>query len=922
MTGLAVQLRAVSHRYGATVALADVSFEVPAGSSVAVIGPDGVGKSTLLGLIATAKRVQEGEFHVLGTDLRDRRGRRDLQPRIAYMPQGLGRNLYADLSVAENLQFFGRLFGLNAAHRAARIADLLEATGLAPFPDRPAGKLSGGMKQKLGLCCALLHDPDLLILDEPTTGVDPLSRRQFWDLIARIRQGRPGMTVLVATSYMDEAERFDQVAMMNAGRLLAHDTPAALKTRLGVTDLEDAFVALLPEDAKRGHAKLVVPPRPPDAADAEPAIEARGLTRRFGDFTAVDDVSFRIGKGEIFGFLGSNGCGKTTTMKMLTGLLPATAGEARLFGAPVDANDLNSRRRVGYMAQAFSLYGELTVRQNLDLHARLFDLDPGSERLTALVGRFGLDPYMNSVADQLPLGVRQRLSLAVAILHDPELLILDEPTSGVDPVARDQFWRDLIALSRDQGVTIFISTHFMNEAARCDRVAFMNAGKVLASGPPDELRRQQGADTLDDAFIGFMRQTADGAEAPAAAALTPLAAATAQAGDKTGDKAGARTAQAHATRRVSSRRLFAYAWREALELRRDPVRLTVALLGTVLLMLVFGFGITMDVENLSFAVLDQDRTPESRAYIEQFDGSRSFVATPPVNDPRELALRLQRGAAALTIEIPEGFGRDLRRGRAPEIAIQIDGGMPFRAETIQGYVAGLHQRFLEDQARAAGIPLPTAAYQLETRYRYNQAFRSLDAMVPADIGLLLVFIPAILAALGVVREKELGSITNLYVTPVTRLEFLIGKQLPYVALASFNLILMIVMAVALFGVPVKGSLAGLVLGGLVYVCATTALGLLISVFTATQTAAVFGTAIATMMPATQFSGLLQPVATLEGPARVIGTLFPTTYFLKLSVGAFTKGLGFLELLPFIGAMAAFVPVLLALGVLLLPKQER
>ncbi|PWC39632.1 ribosome-associated ATPase/putative transporter RbbA [Azospirillum sp. TSO35-2] len=942
----AVALSGVRHRYGGTLALDDVALDIPAGASVAVIGPDGVGKSTLLGLIATAKRMQDGSVRVLGTDVRDRRGRAALQPRIAYMPQGLGRNLYADLSVAENLQFFGRLFGLDAAERRRRIDDLLDATGLAPFPDRPAGKLSGGMKQKLGLCCALLHDPDLLILDEPTTGVDPLSRRQFWELIARIRAGRPGMTVLVATSYMDEAERFDQVVMMNAGRLLAHDSPAALKARHGVADLEEAFIALLPDDARRGHERLVVPPRPPEPEGAAPAIEARGLTRHFGDFTAVSDISFRIGRGEIFGFLGSNGCGKTTTMKMLTGLLPASAGEARLFGAPVDANDLESRRRVGYMAQAFSLYGELTVRQNLALHARLFDLKTPGPRLAWLVERFGLDTYIDAVADRLPLGVRQRLSLAVAILHEPELLILDEPTSGVDPVARDQFWRDLIALSRDQGVTIFISTHFMNEAARCDRVAFMSAGRVIAAGPPDALRRQQNADTLDDAFIGFMRQ-AEGAESAeprpepvmvlsegdrhlregggpensAQAPPTPLDSRLRGNDGRFGnDAVPAGKASPH--RGVSSRRLLAYAWRETLELRRDPVRLTVALLGTVLLMLVFGFGITMDVENLAFAVLDHDRSPESRAYVEQFDGSRSFVATPPAGDAHDLALRLQQGKASLTIEIPEGFGRDLRRGRVPEVAMRIDGAMPFRAETIQGYLSGIHQRFIQDAALAAGVTLPAAAAQLEMRYRYNQAFRSLDAMVPSTIGLMLVFIPAILAALGVVREKELGSITNLYVTPVTRLEFLLGKQIPYVALAAFNLLLMIAMAVTLFGVPVKGSLGGLVLGGLVYVCATTALGLLISVFTATQTAAVFGTAILTMMPATQFSGMLQPVSTLEGGAWLIGTLFPTTHFLKLSVGAFTKGLGFTELVPFILAIAAFVPVLLALGVAFLPKQER
>ncbi|MCW2248837.1 ribosome-dependent ATPase [Azospirillum fermentarium] len=905
-TAPAVELAGVTHRYGRTVGLDDVSLTLPAAETVAVIGPDGVGKSTLFGLIAGAKRVQGGTVTVLGADMADARRRAAVQTRIAYMPQGLGRNLYADLSVEENLVFFARLFGLDAAQRRARIATLLEATGLAPFPDRPAGKLSGGMKQKLGLCCALLHDPDLLILDEPTTGVDPLSRRQFWDLIDRIRASRPGMTVLVATSYMDEAARFGRVLMMHAGRLLADDTPAAVLARTGTADLESAFVALLPEEARRGHAVLTVPPRDP-AEDGETAIEARGLTRRFGAFTAVNDVSFRIGRGEIFGFLGSNGCGKTTTMKMLTGLLPATAGEVRLFGAPVDAGDMATRRRVGYMAQAFSLYGELTVRQNLVMHARLFDL-PAAERVAALSRRFGLESYLDSVADGLPLGVRQRLSLAVAVLHEPEMLILDEPTSGVDPVARDLFWADLVALSRQQNVTIFVSTHFMNEAARCDRVAFMHAGRVIAAGPPDDLRRQQGAASLDDAFIGFMTRAAgEGGGTPAPAPdSAPLAV----------EHAAARHP------RFSPRRLLAYAGRESLELRRDPVRLAVALLGTVLLMLVFGYGITMDVQDLRFAVLDRDQTPESRAYIEQFDGSTYFLRRPDMTDGAAMLRRFQANDVALVVEIPNGFGRDLRQGRAPEVAVTIDGAMPFRAETIQGYVAGIHEHFIADMAQRRGITLPSAPATVEARYRYNQGFRSLDAMVPSVIALMLVFIPAILAALGVVREKELGSITNLYVTPVTRLEFLLGKQLPYIGLATVNLILMTLMAVVLFGVPVKGSLAGLLLGGLVYVTATTALGLLMSAFTSTQTAAVFGTAIATMMPATQFSGLLQPVATLEGPARIIGTLFPTTYFLKISVGAFTKGLGFWDLLGFIAATGAFVPVLLALCLILLPKQER
>ena len=401
--------------------------------------------------------------------------------RIAFMPQGLGRNLYPDLSVRENIEFFGRLFGQPRAERDRRIGELLDSTGLAQFADRLARKLSGGMRQKLGICCALIHDPDFLILDEPTTGVDPLSRRQFWDLVDRMRARRPGMSVLVATAYMEEAESFDWLVAMDAGRVIAAGSPQGLKAQTRSNTIEEVFIAFLPEERRRGHRALKVPPRPEH--DHEPVIVARDLTRRFGDFTAVDHVNFTIERGEIFGFVGPNGSGKTTTMKMLTGLLPASSGDALLFGRPVDARDIRSRYRVGYMSQSFSLYSELTVRQNLDLHARLFHLsgDRSARRIDELVSQFGLGPYLDQEALALPLGIRQRLSLAVAIVHEPELLILDEPTSGVDPLARDQFWELLIDLSRNQGVTIFVSTHFMNEAARCDRISLMDQGRVLAT---------------------------------------------------------------------------------------------------------------------------------------------------------------------------------------------------------------------------------------------------------------------------------------------------------------------------------------------------------------------------------------------------------------------------------------------------------
>ncbi|MFO1386543.1 MAG: ribosome-associated ATPase/putative transporter RbbA [Chitinivorax sp.] len=900
------RLAAVTLRYGAVSALQDINIALPAGRMVGLIGPDGVGKSSLLALVAGARKIQSGKVEVFGGDLASRRFRSQVQPRIAYMPQGLGKNLYPTLSVAENVDAFGRLFGQGRAERASRINELLAATGLLPFRDRPAAKLSGGMKQKLGLCCALVHDPDLLILDEPTTGVDPLSRRQFWELIDSIRARRPGMSVLVATAYMEEAERFDWLVAMDAGRIVGTGSAAELKAASGSATLEQAFIQLLPEQRRREHQALVIPPR---AADGNGwAIDAEGLTQRFGDFTAVDHVSFSIGKGEIFGFLGSNGCGKTTTMKMLTGLLPPSSGSARLFGQVVDANNIETRRQVGYMSQGFSLYGELSVLQNLDLHARLFHLPAEriAPRIRELCQRFGLEPYAEMPAAGLPLGIRQRLSLAVAVVHEPKLLILDEPTSGVDPVARDQFWALLIELSREQGVTIFISTHFMNEAERCDRISLMHAGRVLASDTPAALRQASGADTLEAAFISYLERAADTPRTEAVAAPAPVV-----------------RNNAHAKAPpFSLSRLLGITYRESLELLRDPIRLAFALIGSVLLMFVLGFGISMDVENLRFAVLDRDQSPESRDYIQNIAGSRYFSQQPALQNNAELERRMASGELSLALEIPPGYGRDLRLGRHPEIAAWVDGALPFRGETARGYMQGLHLQYISDLVtEVTGDRPQLLPTDIASRYRYNQDFRSIYAMVPAVIPMLLIFIPAILMALGVVREKELGSITNLYVTPVTRLEFLLGKQLPYVAVAMFSFLLLLLQAVFVFDVPVKGSMLALSVGTLLYVTVTTGIGLLTSTFVRTQIAALFGTALLTMLPTIQFSGLTTPVGSLEHGAYWIGQVFPASYYLVLSRGIFTKALGFADLLPQFLALLLFIPLLTAAAVARLPKQE-
>ncbi len=916
----AAKLTSVSHAYGKVMALQDVTLTLPAGKMVGLLGPDGVGKSTLMGLVAGAKRLQSGAIETLGGDMSNARHRTQIGRRLAFMPQGLGRNLYHDLSLLENLEFFGKLFGLDAAERKSRITRLTRATGLYPFLDRPAGKLSGGMKQKVGLCAALIHDPDFLLLDEPTTGVDPLSRRQFWDLIDNIRADRPQMSVLVSTAYMEEAALFDHLVAMNEGRVLAQASPADLMAQTGTDTVEAAYVSLLTEDAPQGEATkpAVAPPAAtPLPAGAEPAIRARNLTRRFGDFTAVDNVSFDIAKGEIFGFLGSNGCGKTTTMKMLTGLLPASEGEAWIFGNPVDAQDINTRNRVGFMSQSFSLYGELTVRENLVLHARLFHLGAAKtkQRMDELVPRFGLGPYMDQRASELPLGLRQRLSLAVAVIHEPEILILDEPTSGVDPQARDAFWDLLLELARRDGVTIFISTHFMNEGMRCDRISLMHAGQVLVTGAPQKLIEKRGAENLEEAFIAYITDV-----------LPP---------EDTSDEGLLNSAEDSENKAPESgfslRRLLAYTSREAMQVRRDPVRLAFSFIGSAILLLIMSFGISQEVRSIPYAVYDLDQTPESRAYLSTFGDTGWFEKHAPIYSADELDQRMKSGELALALQIPPDFGRSLRRGETAQVSARIDGTDTQRAGTVESYVSGAHSSVLTqgfDGALALDViavprsPDAKPPVQLAPRFRYNPAMESLPAIGPSIPPLLLLLFPAILMAVSVAREKEIGTITNFYVTPTSRIEFLVGKQLVYIVITLLNFAILTALVVTVLGVPLRGNPMALVFGALLYAVAATGYGLIVSSLAKTQVTAVFAAAILSVMPTLQFSGMITPVSSLEGPAYVIGMLWPTTWYMGVSVGVFTKGLGLAELSGHIARLALFGPALTGIAVLALRKQEK
>ncbi len=911
----AVDLRGVSHKYGQTVALNDVSLQIKRCATVGLIGPDGVGKSTLLSLIAGVKIIQHGQVLVFDGNMAEKSSRKILSHRIAFMPQGLGQNLYPTLSVTENVDFHARLFGLRGAVRRQRIARLLQSTGLSPFADRPAGKLSGGMKQKLSLCCALVHNPELLILDEPTTGVDPLSRRQFWSLIDELRAENPDMTVIVATAYFDEAKRFEYLLAMDDGRLIVNAPTQQVLDDTHTDTLEEAYVKLLPPTKQDKGGALQLTPFVAEK-DAPPAIEAKDLTKRFGDFIAVNNVSFTIQRGEIFGFLGSNGCGKSTTMKMLTGLLDASSGSAKLLGHTVNANDMKTRMKIGYMSQSFSLYEELTVRQNLVLSARLYQMDDAqiSPAVEESLQQFDLVDFGDTAPGDLPLGIRQRLQLAAACLHHPEVLILDEPTSGVDPIARDMFWKHLLHLSRDNRTTIFVSTHFMNEAERCDRISFMHQGRVLAIGTPKQLCENKNTDDLETAFIEYLEE----------AAGTDKNNATAE--NKTNDTENTEVSASSSNNADSLRYWFGTVWtfavREGKELLRDKIRLFFALLGPVVLMLMAAWSVSFDVEHVKFAVLDRDQTVESRALVEYFRGSRYFTFTENLHTADEIDETLKVSKARLVIDIPPHFGRDLLRGNKPEVGFYVDGTMPFMTENIKSFILLILTNYGSDQWRASGLPVSLqSSVSVAPRYTYNQDFKSIYAITPGMIMMAMMLIPVMMTALGVVREREIGSITNLYTSPASVRQFLVGKQIPYVVVSFLSYLILVWLAVVVLGVPVQGSFVAMSIGALALICAATAFGLLISSFVKSQVAAIFGSAILSLIPALNFSGLLYPLSTLTGVNYWIGWGFPTAWYQLISLGGFTKGLGFVDFINYYLVLLAFCLFYVLLAGCFLKKQE-
>ena len=512
-----VRIRGLRKHYRARTAVDGIDLEVQRGELYGLIGPDGAGKSSLMKTVAGVLAHDAGTVEVFGVTIDSERAAEQVKGRLGFMPQGLGLNLYPELSVEENIDYFAQLRLVPTPELARRKDALLAMTRLSRFGDRPMKNLSGGMKQKLGLVCTLIHEPELIILDEPTTGVDPISRRDFWTILGTLLRER-GITALVSTAYLDEATRFDRLALVYGGQLLAEGTPEELQalapaagpSGAGEPRLEPVFIDLL---RRRGLGELAEAPSIGDADNEIPrrngiAIEARGLTRNFGAFRAVDALSFTVRHGEIFGLLGANGAGKTTVIKMLTGILPPSSGTGHVAGVDMRRAGRDVRGRIGYVSQAFSLYADLTVAENLSRSAGVYGLAvvEARRRIAWALEMGALGGHEHDLAGELPMGLRQRLALGCALLHHPQVLFLDEPTSGVDPLGRRRFWQILLHLARVEGVAILITTHYMSEAEKCDRLGLMHAGRLVDAASPAEMKRALEAETghpvsLEDVFV-------------------------------------------------------------------------------------------------------------------------------------------------------------------------------------------------------------------------------------------------------------------------------------------------------------------------------------------------------------------------------------------------------------------------------------
>ncbi|WP_353119416.1 ATP-binding cassette domain-containing protein [Nitratidesulfovibrio sp.] len=1033
-----------------------VTLDLAPGTINGLLGPDGAGKTTLLRLAAGLLLPDAGSLTVLGHDTVAEA--QAVQSAIGYMPQRFG--LYEDLSVAENLSLYADLHGVSAAQKAERWPALMRMTGLAPFLDRLAGRLSGGMKQKLGLACTLVRSPRLLLLDEPTVGVDPLSRRELWNIVFSLVREH-GITVLVSTAYLDEAEHCDRVAIMHHGRLVGDGppgdftrpmagrtwsvTPAAraraaqnlLGEAPGVTDavlraggvrlltetpqaaralvdggllaeqasapgvlgslhprapdFEDGFLALFaalpqesgpkdgvtggqlappdatssaapiprsePDRALRHPAPSSAPDTPDtpdiptrtDSPDAPPVIEVRGLERRFGTFMAVKGASFDVRRGEIFGLLGPNGAGKSTIFRMLCGLLPPTGGTLRVAGVDLRRAPAAARGRVGYVAQKFSLYGQLSVLENLRFFASAYGLHGAARdaRIAWALRDFDLADVADAQSGELSLGYRQRLAMACALMHQPDILFLDEATSGVDPLARREFWRRITALA-ESGVTVIVTTHFLDEAEYCDRMAILVGGEVLALGTPAEIRalapteatpphgrRQDGAGhdtalppeaaTIERAFIALAERHrateagTSGATAPSGTAGPSPGPGTRPRADSTVPGAMEQDVRPSALRGLLLR-MRGLLRKEWLQVVRDPSAIAIALIMPVALLFLFGYGISLDARDVPVAIVADDLGPEAMELAARLllaDTFRPRVVT----DMRRAEEDLRAGRVDAIVHLQSDFARRLsdatgagagwtaRPDDAPPagdtgtvpVQLIVNGVDPNNARTVSGYVTSVWQSWLSGRVATAGqVP----AVRLATRMWFNPTSDSRHFLVPGLMVLIMTLTGALLTAMVMAREWERGTMEALLVTPVRMGELLTGKLLPYFVLGMGGMVLTVIMALYLFGVPLRGSLAVLAGASSLFLTAALGMGLLISVLARNQFIAGQAALLSTFLPALFLSGFIFDLESTPGFVQAVSYVIAARYFATLLKTIFLAGEVWEVIVPNALALAA------------------
>ncbi len=964
---------------GSVAAIDGLTARIAAGHLTGLVGPDGAGKTTLIRLLDGLLHADAGQLTVCGLD--PRRDADALHRQVSYMPQRFG--LYEDLTVRENLILYADLRGVTGPERRERQERLLSFTGLERFNDRLAGKLSGGMKQKLGLACALIRRPRLLLLDEPSVGVDPISRRELWRMVAELVE--QGIGVVWSTAYLDEAERCASVLLLDRGRVLFQGPPRDLtervvgrcflveagaegrrkllvralkrpevvdgviqgdRVRLVVRDggnrkdsildtsvaapaaprFEDAFVDLL-GGVPKGDSPLSSGAEVPRLVTQDEAvIEARELNKTFGRFTAADRISFRIGRGEVFGLLGPNGAGKSTTFKMMCGLLRPTGGTARVAGFDLYRSSGTTRARLGYMAQKFSVYGDLSVRQNLDFFAGVYGLSDAHrrEQVGRMIEAFGLGPFLTQNAGALPLGFKQRLALACAVMHEPAVLFLDEPTSGVDPLTRREFWSHINAMVQ-RGVTIMVTTHFMDEAESCDRIGLVYQGRLIAEGSPDALKsRARSTDrpdpTLEDAFIhlvetsGATVSTNSGHERVHEGQLGAIPSAARPSEYPHAGKEGAR---------ASLRRVGSLLRKETLQIIRDPSSYLIAVALPLILLFLFAYGVSLDLKRIPIGLVIERSTPETQSLVSAFRNDRYFTVT-LARTRASVEDGLVSGRLRGVVVLASDFARQLGRGEQAPVQLIVDGSDPNTAALVQGYVQGVWSNWLEQEsiARASLAVRPRASplIALEPRYWFNPELRSQNFLIPGAIAINMTLIGTLLTALVVAREWERGTMEALMSTPISAAELIVGKLVPYFVMGMTATAISVALAVFVHGVPFRGSVVALLGVSAVFLIAMLALGLLISTLTRNQFNAHQVAMIAAFLPAFELSGFLFEIDSMPLPIRILTRLLPARYFVSCLQTIFLAGDLTEVLVPDTIALAIIAGVLIMLLVLATRKR--